>query len=95
MPAPQYDPIQHHRQRTRAAEARAHALEQVRNRLERLLAITLRAAAGKDCDPLVLLKVIEEIDERAQKPGADWDELAALLRDTAPSFVVEQQEEAA
>lgn len=81
--SPPFDPLDHHRQRTRRAEQHAHALEHVRQRLERLLAITLRAAAGNDCDPLTLLKVIERIDEEAQKPGADYDQLAQLLRDTA------------
>jgi hypothetical protein len=58
-------------------------LEQLRDRLERLLAITLRAAAGPDVDPLVLLAVIEDIDERARRPGISDDELAQLLREVA------------
>lgn len=82
-PGSDFDIVAHHRARTRRAEARCAALEQVRNRLERLLAITLRAAAGNDCDPNVLLAVIEHLDAEAQKPGADYDKLAQLLRDAA------------
>lgn len=79
-----FDVVEHHRRRTRRAEQRANALEHVRNRLERLLAITLRAACGPDHDPVALLHVIERIDDLAQHPGADYDQLAQLLRDTAP-----------
>jgi len=78
-----FDIVEHHRRRTRQAEARADALDAVRHRLERLLAIALRAAAGNECDPAVLLSVIEEIDRKAQEPGADYDQLAQLLKETA------------
>lgn len=93
MPGVDFDIIQHHRDRTRRAEARAAMLEHIQARLERLLAITLRAAAGNDCDPLTLLKVIERLDEEAGKPGADYDKLAQLLHD--PSSDGPKQEAAA
>ena len=90
-----FDIVAHHRARTRRAEARADALEHVRRRLERLLAIALRAAAGNDCDPVVLLTVIERIDEESQRPGADYEELALLLRDAKSSIEEQKQEVAA
>lgn len=86
-PAAPFDLAAHQRQRIRALERDNAHLEHVRQRLERLLALTLRAAAGNDCNPLVLLAVIERIDELAQKPGASYDELAQLLRDTDPQRV--------
>jgi hypothetical protein len=61
-----FDPLQHHRERTRKAEARADSLEEINDRLYRLLALTLQVAtAGRDVDPCTLLAVIEDMDRIA------------------------------
>ena len=71
----------HQRDRMRTLERENAHLEQARRRLERILAIALRVAVGDDCDPLVLLQVLEEID---RKRGTPTHELVQLLRETAP-----------
>lgn len=90
----QFDLARHQRERLRSLERHNAALEQVRRRLERLLAITLRVAAGDDCDPHTLLRVIEQLDQEAER-GRTIDELAQLLRETAPSIEGRKQEAAA
>ncbi len=54
-----FDLIQHHRARTRTAEARADALERIQARLVQVLKLAVLVAAGDDCDPRVLLRVLE------------------------------------
>jgi hypothetical protein len=76
-----FDAIEHHRQRTRRAEARADGLEQVRQRLERLLALTIRVAAGNDVDPVTLLQAIERMDDLAHQD--ELQQLTELLRGQA------------
>lgn len=58
--------LTHHRRRTRKAEARAETLEQINDRLYRLLALALLAACtGRNLDPATLLAVIEDIEASA------------------------------
>jgi len=61
-------------------------LERERARLERLLALALRVAAGDECQPLTLLAALERIEEEIRRPrsGRTIDELADLLRETDP-----------
>ena len=77
-----FDVVAHHRERTRRSELRAEALDRQRVRLDRLLALALRVAAGQHCDPLVLLRVLEQMLDVAD--ATDVDELVQLLRDTDP-----------
>ncbi len=62
MSAREFDVVGHHRKRTRVAEGRADMLERERAKLERLLVLALRVAVGNECEPLDLLRVIEELD---------------------------------
>ncbi len=78
-----FDLATHQRERIRSLERHNQHLEHVRQRLERLLAIALKAAAGNDCDPQVLLRVIEQLDAEAER-GRSLDELAQLLQETDP-----------
>ena len=65
-------------------------LERERAKLERLLALALQVAAGKEADPLVLLAVLERILESGEDvrtssgPDADYDPFVELLRATDP-----------
>ncbi len=79
-----FDVASQHRRRTRLAEGRANGLELQLAKALRLLGLALRVAAGDECEPIVLLRALEQIDEHAQSPGASIDELAALLRVTDP-----------
>lgn len=76
--------VAHHRARARRAEERAAALAAQRDRLEQLLALALQVAAGDDCDPIVLLRVLEEIIDGVDARKAELDRAAALLRATDP-----------
>lgn len=67
-----FDLAAHQRGRIRALERDNRHLEQHRNQLERLLAWTLQIAAGRKCEPLVLLAVLEEVDRRVQADECDW-----------------------
>lgn len=84
-----FDVIAHHRERRRVAELRADGLERQRDRLQRLLTLAVRAAAGKDCEPLVLLRALEEMLDTADTipNGPSIDELVQLLRETDPAQV--------
>ena len=84
MSATAFDAVAHHRARSRRAEARADALELQRTKLERLLGRALQIAAGSECEPLVLLAVLEEIDRLAAKPAPTIEELVVVLRETDP-----------
>ena len=81
-----FDVVQHHRRRTRQAEARADMLERERAKLERLLGLALEVAAGNECKPLVLLRALEVLD-RAAETGEPSAELVQLLRQTDPDRV--------
>ena len=78
----QFDVASHHRRRTRLAEGRANGLERELAKALRLLGLALRVAAGDECEPIVLLRALEQVDEIGQRHGASIDELAALLRAT-------------
>jgi hypothetical protein len=78
-----FDVLSHYRARAQRAERRVAALEQTRARLERLLAITARVAAGDECDPYTLLRAIELLDDETQKNTEDYEALTRLLRETA------------
>lgn len=77
-----FDVVAHCRDRARDAEARATMLETEFAKATRLLALAVKAAAGDDCDPLVLLKTLEGLDQvdqtqpqpvKAKRPKpADW-----------------------
>ncbi len=85
-----FDLIAHHRRRTRAAERRADTLELQRAKLERMLALAVRVASadGRDCDPLVLVEMIEELDRLTlDPPEPTIGELVVLLRDTDPGRI--------
>lgn len=56
------DLLTHHRKRTREAEREAVAYKAENRRSTRLLALALRAAAGDDSDPLILLRLLAAID---------------------------------
>lgn len=74
-----FDVIEHHRHRTRRAEARADGLQRELDNAVRLLTLTARVAAGHDCDPITLLQILEPMT----RPEPSVDELAQLLRDVA------------
>ncbi len=82
-----FDLIAHHRDRSRRAEARADGLARELAKALRLLGLALQVAAGNECKPSALLQMLERIDELAQKPGRSIDDLAVLLRETAPDRV--------
>lgn len=84
-----FDLAAHHRERTRRAEQYADSLERQRARHERLLALALQIAAGTDCDPLVLLRLLEETLDAADRQPSEFsvDELVQLLRDTDPAKI--------
>lgn len=63
---PPFDLAAHQRERIRALERDVGGLEQTRDELLRVLALTVRVAAGKDCDPITLMRVIEEMDRLEQ-----------------------------
>ena len=88
MSATGFDIVRHHRERTRGAERRAEHLERERSRLERLLAIALRAATADNVEPLSLLAGLEDLDRAVEQDAAEIDELVQLLRDTAPAEMV-------
>ncbi len=80
-----FDHAAHLRDRVRRAEGRAVHLEIELQRAWRVIGTLAEIAAGSDCDPLELLSVAEQIDDRAQiaerwTPGR----VAALLRETSP-----------
>ncbi len=79
-----FDVASHHRRRTRLAEGRANGLERELAKALRLLGLALRVADGDECEPIVLLRALEQVDEIGQRPGASIDDLAALLRATDP-----------
>jgi hypothetical protein len=70
-----FDITQHHRDRTRRAEQRADGLERELANAIRLLALTAAAATS---DPIGYLQQLD-------KPEPTIDELAQLLRETAPA----------
>lgn len=74
------------RVRVRRTEERCGFLERELAKAMRLLAALAQIVAADKCDPLALLSVVEELDERSQAVGA-WtpSRTAALLRTTAPS----------
>ena len=74
----------HHRKRTRQAEGRADGLARELAKAYRLLALALRVAAGYECSPLALLRVIEQLDGTIPQRATSIDKLAVLLRETAP-----------
>ena len=59
-------------------------LERELGKTLRLLAITADIAAGNDCNSMVLLAMIEELDRILEKPEPTIDELVQLLRETDP-----------
>lgn len=80
----------HQRQRIRTLEQHVHGLQQVRDDLVRLLALTVRIAAGQDCNPYQLMFLIDAYDrqqqERRQAIAADLEageRFLTLLRDSA------------
>ncbi len=79
-----FDLLEHHRRRTRQAEGRANALETQLAKALRLIGLAVQVAAGDECEPIALLQVLEQLDERAQNRGASIDDLAAILRATDP-----------
>lgn len=82
--APRFDIVDHHRQRTRRAEARVDALERHRDQLQRILILALQmAVSNSGVNPLELLAVLEDADREIEKPKLS-DNLVRLLRETAP-----------
>jgi hypothetical protein len=82
------DIIAHHRERARLAELRADGLEIQRDRMQTLLMYAIKTAAGNECDPLVLLRALEEMIDTADElspPGRTVKNDLALLRDTDPA----------
>lgn len=77
-----FDPLAHQRERTRKAEQRCEGLERHRDQLHRLLVLALDVATrhGKDCDPMALLAVLEQVDRQV---FPTVDELAQVLREAA------------
>ena len=62
---------------------RLQFLERERERLERLLALSLRVAThGTDVSPTALLSVLEDVDRPSQP--FPIDRLLSVLRETAP-----------
>ncbi|MEJ7569923.1 MAG: hypothetical protein WKF41_16870 [Gaiellaceae bacterium] len=82
-----FDSVAHLTRRVRRAEQRAEMLERLLAKTLRLLALAIKVAAGTDCDPMVLLTVIEEVDRIAEKPAPTGEELAELLRPTNPDVL--------
>lgn len=85
MSAVGFDPVAHHRERARRADARAEMFERELGKAVRLLGRAATIAAGNDCDPLVLLSMIEELDRIVENPEPTIDELVQLLRDPRTS----------
>lgn len=72
------------RSRARRAEQRAVHLEAELERAIRIIGTLAEIAAGSDCDPLELLAVAEQIDDREQA-ATHWtpERVTALLRSTS------------
>ncbi|MEO5577280.1 MAG: hypothetical protein ABIR67_10270 [Gaiellaceae bacterium] len=85
-----FDLLEHHRRRTRTAEGRADGLARELAKADRLLALALRVAARNECDPLVLLCVLERADEIARSAVPTTVVLVTLLRETDPARILEQ-----
>lgn len=62
-PTTTFDLAAYQRARIRTLELENTSLREIRRRLERIMALLLRVAAGDACDPLVLLKVLEQLDK--------------------------------
>ena len=82
-----FDVIQHHRARTRAAEARADMLEREREHLRRVLRLTLVVAVGTECEPLTLLRLIDVAACAEFDAANERERLARLLRETDPERI--------
>jgi hypothetical protein len=81
-----YDLAAHQRERIRTLERDNAGLRTIQGRLERLMALLLRVAAGDDCDPLVLLTVLEHLDSAphvhpAVREAREVIQLEQALRD--------------
>lgn len=79
-----FDVAQHHRDRTRRAEQRANMLEAELAKTIRLLGLAVQVAAGDEADPVTLLRVLEQLDAQPTRTEPTIDDLAQLLRETAP-----------
>ena len=78
----------HHRQRTRAAEARAASAELQRDRLVRVLALAVHVAAARsETDPVRLLCFLDVAVSYREASEAETDKLARLLRETDPARI--------
>jgi hypothetical protein len=79
-----YDQTARLRRRAYRADRLAVSRGELLDRALRMLGILAEIAAGIECDPLELLAVVEQIDERMQA-AARWTPaaVAELFRETA------------
>jgi hypothetical protein len=82
-----FDVVAHHRRRTLQAERRAGLFEAELAKALRLLGLAVEVAAGDDCDPMVLLSTLEEMDRQTQYPEPSIEQLVELLRATDPDRI--------
>lgn len=76
-----FDITSHHRQRTRRAEARAQALEQLNAQLYRMLADAATLTMPEH--PTLFIRLLDEMAKR-RRTGPSIDALVQLLRETEP-----------
>lgn len=84
MRSPTFDLLDHHRQRTRRAEARTNSLERINTQLNRMLADAASLILPEH--PTLFIRLLEEMDRR-RRSGPTIDELVQLLRETQPMSV--------
>ena len=78
-----FDRERHRAEKLRRLERENEMLRAHRAQLERLLAVALRVAVGKTgVDPLVLCRVLEELDRRAEEPPLE--PAVRVLQETRP-----------
>jgi hypothetical protein len=90
-----FDLAAHQRNRIRRLERDLAGVTRHRDRLERLLALAVTVAAGDDCEPLVLLRMLElllDADGDAGRSELSVDETVELLRRTDPARSGAQEE---
>lgn len=91
---PQFDLAAHQRGRISALERDNRHLEIVRRRLERIIALLLRVAAGDDCDPIVLLGVIQDLDLAAHHAILEARQVIQLEQERRDASNEDEKQEA-
>lgn len=88
---PFFNLADHQRRRIRTLERDIRGLEQTRDDLVRVLALTVQVAAGQDCNPVLLMFLIEAYYRQQQERLAALDDdlaagerFLALLHELTP-----------